>query len=235
MDSALALAILVIGLVDLALTHPAPTGPGQRDHGRPREPGAVPGNLPATLDRSTGFGGDIAGQVEDDMASSSIGRATVVVVAMGLLAAACSKSSTPATSPSTTQSAQPSPTSQTGVTVGTASASLGMFLVGPDGKSLYLFEADTSSQSTCSGACAQGWPPLTTDGPSVAGSGVTQSLLSTSQRTDGTMQVVYNGHPLYYYSGDTKAGDTNGEGLNAFGAGWDVVSPAGNKIEKPGG
>jgi predicted lipoprotein with Yx(FWY)xxD motif len=62
-----------------------------------------------------------------------------------------------------------------------------------------------------------------------------QSLLSTSQRGDGTMQVVYNGHPLYYYVGDTKAGDTNGEGLQAFGAGWDVVSPAGNKIEKPGG
>lgn len=174
------------------------------------------------------------------MVTSSIGKATVVVVAMGLLAAACSKSSTPSTSTSSTQSAQPSPTASSspgaeGVTVGTASASLGTFLVGPDGKSLYLFEADTSSQSTCSGACAQGWPPITTNGPPVAGSGVMQSLLSTSRRADGTMQVVYNGHPLYYYSGDTKAGDTNGEGLNAFGAGWDVVSPAGNKIEKPGG
>lgn len=60
------------------------------------------------------------------------------------------------------------------------------------------------------------------------------SLLSTSPRGDGTQQVVYDGHPLYYFSGDTKAGDTNGEGVNAFGAGWDVVSPAGNKIEKPG-
>jgi predicted lipoprotein with Yx(FWY)xxD motif len=62
-----------------------------------------------------------------------------------------------------------------------------------------------------------------------------QSLLSTSLRGDGTMQIVYNGHPLYYFSGDTKAGDTNGEGLTAFGAGWDVVNPAGDKIEKPGG
>jgi predicted lipoprotein with Yx(FWY)xxD motif len=166
--------------------------------------------------------------VEEDMVSTSIGKAAVVVVAMGLLAAACSKSSTPSTSASTTQSAQP-------VTVSTASTSLGTFLVGPDGKSLYLFEADTSSQSTCSGACAQGWPPITTNGPPVAGSGVMQSLLSTSPRGDGTMQVVYNGHPLYYFAGDTKAGDTNGEGLNAFGAGWDVVSPAGDKIEKPGG
>jgi predicted lipoprotein with Yx(FWY)xxD motif len=62
-----------------------------------------------------------------------------------------------------------------------------------------------------------------------------QSLLTTTQGGGGTKQVVYNGHPLYYYAGDTKAGDTNGEGLNSFGAGWDVVSPAGKKIEKPGG
>jgi len=164
------------------------------------------------------------------MVSSRIGKVMVVVVAMGLLAAACSKSSTSA---STTASISPSGAQP--VTVGTASTGLGTFLVGPEGKSLYLFEADTSSQSTCSGACAVGWPPITTTGPPVAGNGVMRSLLSTSPRDDGTLQVVYNGHPLYYYSGDTKAGDTNGEGLKAFGAGWDVVSPAGNKIEKPGG
>jgi predicted lipoprotein with Yx(FWY)xxD motif len=163
---------------------------------------------------------------------SNIRNATVAVVAMGLLAAACSKSSTPSTSASTTASSSPSGAG--GMSIGTASASLGTFLVGPDGKSLYLFEADTSARSTCSGACAQGWPPLTTDGPPVAGSGVMQSLLSTSPRADGTQQVVYDGHPLYYFAGDTKVGDTNGEGVNAFGAGWDVVSPAGNKIEKPG-
>ncbi len=164
---------------------------------------------------------------------SSIRNATVIVVAIGLLAAACSKSSTPSTSASTTASSSSSGAG--GMSIGTASASLGTFLVGPDGKSLYLFEADTSARSTCSGACAQSWPPITTDGPPVAGSGVMQSLLSTSSRGDGTMQVVYNGHPLYYFAGDTKAGDTNGEGLDAFGAGWDVVNPMGNKIEKPGG
>jgi predicted lipoprotein with Yx(FWY)xxD motif len=71
--------------------------------------------------------------------------------------------------------------------------------------------------------------------PSIAGSGVRQSLLSTSRRGDGTTQVVYNGHPVYYFAGDTKPGDTSGEGLTAFGAGWDVVSPAGIKIEKMGG
>jgi len=163
---------------------------------------------------------------------SNFHKAIVVVVTMGLLAAACSKSSTPRPSSSTTTSS--SPAGAQGVSIGAASASLGTFLVGPDGKSLYLFEADTSARSVCSGVCAQGWPPITTDGPPVAGSGVMQSLLSTSSRDDGTRQVVYNGHPLYYFAGDTKAGETNGEGLEAFGAGWDVVRPAGSKIEKPG-
>jgi predicted lipoprotein with Yx(FWY)xxD motif len=148
--------------------------------------------------------------------------------AVGLILSACGSSQTATSSSASAQG------SANGVTVSTTSASLGTFLVGPDSKSLYLFEADTSSQSTCSGACAQTWPPLTTSGPPIAGSGLMQSLLAISQRGDGTKQVVYNGHPLYFYAGDTKAGDTSGEGLNSFGAGWDVVSPAGDKIEKPG-
>lgn len=148
-------------------------------------------------------------------------------VALGLVVSACSSSPNGST-PASTQA------SQGGVVVGTTSASLGTFLVGPDGKTIYLFEADTSSKSTCSDACAKAWPPLTTTGAPVAGGGVTESLLSTSQRADGSTQVVYNGHPLYSYVGDTKPGDTNGEGSTAFGAGWDVVSVAGDKIEKPG-
>jgi predicted lipoprotein with Yx(FWY)xxD motif len=152
------------------------------------------------------------------------------IAILAVLLSACGS-----TSPSSTGTPPPTQGSQSGVSVGTTSGSLGTFLAGPDGKTLYLFEADTTSKSTCSGACAQSWLPLTTTAAPVAGSGVMQSLLSTSPRGDGTMQVVYNGHPLYYYTGDTKAGDTNGEGSTAFGAGWDVVSPAGKKIEKPGG
>ena len=155
-----------------------------------------------------------------------------VVGAMGLVLAlsGCSSSSQ-----SSTGSAVPSQPTQKGVSIGTTKTSLGTFLVGPDGKTLYLFEADTTSQSICSGACAQGWPPLTSTGSPVAGSGVKASLLSTSQRSDGTTQVTYNGHPLYYFAGDTQAGETNGEGVQAFGAGWDVLSTAGSKIEKSGG
>ena len=119
-------------------------------------------------------------------------------------------------------------------TISVASSSLGQILVGANGKTLYLFEADTNTQSTCSGACAQAWPPLTTTGAPKAGSGASASLLATTTRSDGTIQVTYSGHALYYFVSDTKAGDTNGEGSTAFGAGWDVLSPAGAKIEKSG-
>ena len=127
------------------------------------------------------------------------------------------------------------PSSQSGpATISVQGSSLGQILVDRNGKTLYLFEADTSSQSTCSGACAQAWPPVTTNGAPKAAGGASASLLGTTARSDGTTQVTYSGHPLYSFVSDTKPGDTNGEGSTAFGAGWDVLSPAGVKIEKPG-
>ena len=119
----------------------------------------------------------------------------------------------------------------TSATVSVGGSSLGQILVDANGKSLYLFEADSGTQSTCSGACAQAWPPLTTNGAPKAASTASPSLLGTTTRSDGTMQVTYSGHPLYYFAGDNKPGDTNGEGSTAFGAGWDVLSPTGSKIE----
>jgi predicted lipoprotein with Yx(FWY)xxD motif len=68
-----------------------------------------------------------------------------------------------------------------------------------------------------------------TYGKPKGGTGVKASLLGTTTRSDGNPEVTYNGHPLYYYAGDRKAGDTNGQDLNQFGAPWYVVSPAGNK------
>src|ERR1700686_5134753 len=129
--------------------------------------------------------------------------------------------------------AAPSPKSAP-ATVSFSTTSLGEILVDANGKTLYPFEADTSTQSTCSGACAQAWPPLTTTGSPKAASGATASLLGTTTRSDGTTQVTYNGPPLYAFVADTKPGDTNGEGSTAFGAGWDVLSPSGAKIEKSG-
>ncbi len=84
--------------------------------------------------------------------------------------------------------------------------------------------------SACTGACAVNWPPLRASGKPTFGSGVNSSLVATTTRSDGKPQVTYNGHPLYLYSGDAKAGDTNGEGVSAFGGLWYAVSPAGNKI-----
>jgi len=128
------------------------------------------------------------------------------------------------------------PSSRSGpATISVRASSLGQILVDGNGKTLYLFEADTSAASTCSDACAQAWPPVTTNGGAKAAGSASQSLLGTTTRSDGTTQVTYNRHPLYRFVNDTKPGDTSGEGTTAFGAGWDVVSPAGDKIEKAGG
>ena len=106
-----------------------------------------------------------------------------------------------------------------------------MALVDEDGKTLYLWEADKSGTSTCTGPCAAAWPPVTTSGAPQAGSGVNQSLLGTVKRDDGTEQVTYNGHPLYYFVGDTAAGMAKGQGSKAFGAGWYVLNAKGSKID----
>jgi predicted lipoprotein with Yx(FWY)xxD motif len=119
-------------------------------------------------------------------------------------------------------------------TIGVSSGSnLGKILVDSQGRTLYLFEKDTGTTSTCTGACAQNWPPLLAKGTPTLGSGASASLVGTSQRPDGTSQVTYNGHPLYRFENDKKAGDTNGEGINAFGASWFAVSAAGNKVSGP--
>jgi predicted lipoprotein with Yx(FWY)xxD motif len=117
-----------------------------------------------------------------------------------------------------------------GAVVSTAKTSLGRIIVNSNGRTLYLFEKDRNGKSACSGQCAVFWPPLTTSGkPSVTG-GARASLVGTTRRADGRLQVTYNHHPLYTFVKDKKAGQTNGEGVNAFGAGWDAISPAGARI-----
>lgn len=112
--------------------------------------------------------------------------------------------------------------------------SLGSTLVAANGKTLYLFAHDTSTKSTCSGMCATYWPPLITTGKPKAGPGAHASLLGTTHRADGKLQVTYHGHPLYFFANDKKAGATSGEGLKAFGGTWFAVSPAGSKIVPAG-
>jgi predicted lipoprotein with Yx(FWY)xxD motif len=119
-----------------------------------------------------------------------------------------------------------------GPVVSTAKTSLGRVLVDARGRTLYLFEKDRKGESTCSGQCASFWPPLIANGKPRAEGGTKASLIGTTRRADGRRQVTYNHHPLYRFVKDTKRGQTNGEGVNAFAAKWYVVSPAGSKIEK---
>jgi predicted lipoprotein with Yx(FWY)xxD motif len=117
-------------------------------------------------------------------------------------------------------------------TVKTAASSLGRILVDGRGRTLYLFEKDKRGRSFCAGACAAYWPPLLAHGKPIAGRGAKQSLLGITRRANGTKQVTYAGHPLYRFVQDTSPGQTNGQDLHNFGAGWYVLSPAGKKIEK---
>jgi predicted lipoprotein with Yx(FWY)xxD motif len=120
-------------------------------------------------------------------------------------------------------------------TVKTGTSSLGRIVVDGQSHTLYLFQKDKGAKSSCSGACAQNWPPLLTKGAPKAGPGAKASLLGTTKRADGTTQVTYNKHPLYTFKGDAnKVGATKGEGLDAFGAEWYVVGTNGKKIEKKG-
>jgi predicted lipoprotein with Yx(FWY)xxD motif len=75
------------------------------------------------------------------------------------------------------------------------------------------------------------WPPATTTGKPQAGKNVNAALVGSTKRSDGQSQITYNGHPLYRYTGDSAAGDTNGQDLDQFGGSWYIVSPAGKKIE----
>jgi len=111
-----------------------------------------------------------------------------------------------------------------------ANSDLGKILVNSKGQTLYLFQADKGSVSTCSGACASAWPPVTTKGAPIASAGLSSAKLGTTRRSDGTTEVVCNGHPLYTFAGDSSPGLATGEGSQGFGAEWYLVSPAGTKI-----
>lgn len=118
-------------------------------------------------------------------------------------------------------------------TVGVANSSLGSILVNSAGHTLYLFKADSSTSSACTGACASAWPPLLTTGTPTAGPGLTASKLGTITRSGGNRQVTYNGHPLYLFIKDTKPGQATGQGLTAFGAAWFALTPTGTQASAP--
>jgi predicted lipoprotein with Yx(FWY)xxD motif len=119
-----------------------------------------------------------------------------------------------------------------GARVHVANSRLGRILVDSKGITLYDFVKDKGTTSVCYGACAALWPPLLTHGKPVAGPGVRASLLGTTKRKDGKLEVTYGGHPLYYFVTDRKPGQTTGQGVNQFGGPWWVLSPAGKEIHR---
>lgn len=123
-------------------------------------------------------------------------------------------------------------TGPAGVKVAVAKTGLGRILVDGRGRTLYLFEKDQHGKSACTGKCAGFWPPLLTSARPLPGAGAKASLLGTTKRPDGRLQVTYNHHPLYTFVKDTRKGQTNGEELDVFGAEWYAVSAAGASIAK---
>jgi predicted lipoprotein with Yx(FWY)xxD motif len=156
----------------------------------------------------------------------SVFRVAIPVAALAAVALGTSGTAAGHSTPTSTTSAV--------AKVELSTTKIGTVLADGRGHTLYLFEKDKGSTSACTGACAQAWPPLTTTGKPVAGRGVSASKFGTINRGHGVKQVTYNKHPLYRFVKDTKARQTNGEGLKAFGAEWYAVSAAGRAVENDG-
>jgi len=164
-----------------------------------------------------------------------------VLAASALLFAACNAGTGQTTAPTTAATQPPASVAASAAASAEASQSAtayeialgsstkyGKFLTGEDGKTLYMFKPDTATTSACNTGCVDSWPPFTLDaGETVKGGSGVSGTFTTVTRSDGGMQVVYNGHPLYYFSGDQAAGDTNGEGLNSK---WYLLDADGNQI-----
>lgn len=116
------------------------------------------------------------------------------------------------------------------VSLATAQSGLGAILTDGTGRTVYLFDSDIGSRSTCAGACASVWPPVSTTSPLIAGPGVNKALLGSSPRAGGSTQLTYDGHPLYHFIDDTGPGTTAGEGLTNFGGSWFVLDPTGHQV-----
>ena len=153
-----------------------------------------------------------------------LATAAASLVALAVAGCGSSNDNTSAAAPAMQRTGHSSPT------VSLASTPLGKILVDSQGRTLYLWQKDAGTKSACSGACAAAWPPLRVAGKPTVGAGLAAAKIGTTARSDGKRQVTYNGHPLYGFAGDTKAGQTSGQGSTGFGAPWYVLSASGNAI-----
>lgn len=162
------------------------------------------------------------------LAISACGNAATAASAPTATPSVPTATATPTAAPPTAPATATPQAAVTTLSVG--HTGLGAILVDGKGLTLYLFEADKGSTPSCYGACATNWPPFLAKGAVTVSGGASMAMVGTATRNGGAMQVTYNGHPLYYFVADSKPGDTNGEGVNAFGGGWFVVAPSGAKI-----
>src|ERR1700689_4466478 len=158
-----------------------------------------------------------------------LGAGLALALGVALLTAACSSSGSSSSSAPASAAAAPaggssSPAaaggSGSGLVVTTKSGSAGAFLTDGSGRAVYLWVKDGKDSSACSGACAGAWPPVTTTGAVSASGGVNKADLSAITRSGGGKQGVYDGHPLYYFSGDSGPGEVSGQGSDGLGAKW---------------
>jgi predicted lipoprotein with Yx(FWY)xxD motif len=157
-------------------------------------------------------------------------RSLITLTAVALVAlviAGCGSSGGGGSSGASASASPPTMANGAAASVGLANTGLGKVLVDGRGRTLYLFKADTGTTSTCTGACATNWPPLRASGKPTVGNGLQASLVGTTNRPGGQMQLTYSGHPLYRFVGDQKPGDTSGQGITAFGAPWFAVTASG--------
>jgi predicted lipoprotein with Yx(FWY)xxD motif len=133
------------------------------------------------------------------------------------------KTSMPTPSPTATAI---TPAKRTGTVIKAAKSQFGIMLFDGTGQAIYLFDKEQNTQPACYGACAEAWPPVLTKGMPAASGGTKQNLLGTTKRTDGTTQVTYGGHPLYYYAHEAK-NEVKCHNIQGFGGLWLVVTPEG--------
>jgi predicted lipoprotein with Yx(FWY)xxD motif len=158
------------------------------------------------------------------------GALSAAVVVAACSSGASSSAAAPAASPAGGSSSSAGASSSGGTVITTAKSSGGTVLASSSGRAVYLWAKDTGDMSNCNGACAGAWPPVTTTGTATASGGAVASDIGTITRSDGTKQVTYDGHPLYYFSGDSGPGTASGQGSDAFGAKWWLVAPTGSDV-----
>ena len=162
-------------------------------------------------------------------------RAAVPLLALGMVLAACSSTGSGATAAPTAAPTAAAPSAAApsaaaaAVTVNLADSTLGKILADGTGKTLYVFAPDAAAagKSVCNGDCAANWPPLTSDAAPTLGAGLDAEDFTLVARDDGTQQVAFYGHPVYFFKGDTAPNQTNGQGV---GGKWSVVGADGNAI-----